>query len=157
MDKILSVPTLLNGMLGKICCRQRIGEWKSIHLGFGEKVYHHKNTLDGFYGEWEVGTYSSNWEIYHNDSLLLTSKSDHNESNNDLDIRLQKIFFDRLKEIELLNDNLTVKLSFNNDIFIFFYEMPNEDDTEIIHFFIPHNYYVEFHPKDGWKVEKASK
>lgn len=153
MNKILSVPTLLNGMLGKSCCRQRIGEWNSIHLGFGEKVYHHKNTLDGFYGEWEAGTYSSNWKIYHNDSLLLTSKDDHN----DLDIRLQKIFFDRLKEIEVIENSLTIKLSFTNDISIFFYEIPNEPDTEIIHFFIPHNYYVELHPKDGWKVEKASK
>lgn len=154
MSKNLNVPTLLDGVFGEICCRQRIGEWKSIHLGFGRKIHHDKNTIDAFYGEWELGTYSSNWEIYCKDSLLLTSKN-NNESNDELDILLQEIFFGRLEEIELLETSNTVKLSFSSKISMYFYEILEESESEVIHFFIPNNLYIEFNPIDGWKIEKT--
>ena len=156
MNKILNIPTLLDGMLGKNCCRQRIGEWKSLRLGFGRKIFHSNKAPDPFYGEWEVGTYSSNWAIYLNNDLLFDSKNEQ-ESNGDLDKKLRELYLGSVSKIELINNDSNVKLSLNNNIDIYYYEVENEIDTELVHFFIPNNIYLEFHPKYGWKMEKAIK
>jgi hypothetical protein len=49
-----------DGILGKRCCRQRAGEYRSLSLGFGERIPHlKKKSVDSFNGEWELGTYSN--------------------------------------------------------------------------------------------------
>jgi hypothetical protein len=153
-NKCLETPNILENIIGKESCRQRIGEWKSIRFGFGRKIPHSNKAPDPFYGEWEVGTYSSNWEIY-SDNKLLFSSHQNRLSKIELDRQIQELCLGSIIKIELINDNSDVNIILDNHINICFYEMRNEEDTEVVHFFAPDNIYIEFHPKNGWVVEKS--
>lgn len=153
-QKHLEIPTILADILQKSCCRKRVGEWKSISLGFGKKVFHTKKSIDSFYGEWEVGTYSSNWEIYQDNNLLFSSK-EKEITKIELDMKIQDLFIGYIEGIKVINDGLDVKLILNNNIDILFYAIKDEEDTEVVHFFAPNNIYIEFHPKIGWVVENS--
>ncbi len=150
MNKQIAIPDQLNQMLNQPCCRQRVGEWKSLHLGFGKKIFHHKKRcIDMFYGEWEVGTYSSNWAVEVNGIILLSSSDQ--KTNCESDQALQQFNFSHLKKIELIDNDTTIKLSFN-EINLLFYVIEDEEEIEVVHFFFP-NQYFDYHPNRGWAME----
>ena len=154
MNPINKTPTILQSILGQPCCRQRIGEWKSLHLGFGNKIYNDQKSAVPFYGEWELGTYSSNWEIFHHDQLLLSCKD--LKSNMELDQLLQQIKFKPVKNIKVINDK-DVLIIFKNSIKIYCYALKNDEATEVVHFFFPDHLYAEYHPQKAWNIEKSNK
>lgn len=58
-------------LIGKTCCRKRVGRSRSLSVGFGKKISHSKPDMaDTYYGEWEIGTYSSPWRITCDEALL---------------------------------------------------------------------------------------
>lgn len=92
-------------LLGKRCCRKRIGRGKSLSLGFGDFVSHSiPSATDSFYGEWEVGTYFSSWRIL-NSGKVLCGSSDAADSLEELDGRLQDISLGVLNSIEVLESH----------------------------------------------------
>ena len=139
-----------SGLFGKQCCRQRVGEWRSLSIGFGEKVPHTDNrTADSYYGEWEIGTYSSAWRIICGDRLLCGSMN-LVDFFGDLDQELQRIQLGIVCDIEALS-SFDIRVKLDNEIFIDFFGMSTVED-EMFHIFGPDSLYVEFKLIDGWTV-----
>lgn len=141
-------------LLGKNCCRQRVGRGRSLSIGFGERVPQMtRKTIDGFYGEWEVGTYSSAWRIVLDGKIVLGSL-DVTDSVDELDQRLQNIKLGSVTAIKVLSQ-FDIRLEFDGDAHIDFIYASTEDD-EIFHIFGPENIYLEYTSSRGWKVGRSN-
>ncbi|WP_111859910.1 hypothetical protein [Acinetobacter sp. CFCC 10889] len=158
MNKQLEIPAILQEIIGKKCCRKYLGEWNSLHLGFGEKIYHSNERLcTPFYGEWEIGTYFANWEIMQDGNIILDKKLKNTSM--ELQQQLDVINLCCITKIELCHTNTSVSFIFDHDIVLRFYERNELEMQDIIiaHAFLPNERYVEFHPLSGWKIEKLIK
>jgi len=123
-------------------------------MGFGEKVAHSKpKTEDPFYGEWEVGSYSSAWRIVR-EGRVVCGSSDVVDSIKDLDERLQAITLGSVMLVETLS-LLDIRVKLDNGVFIDFICASKEDD-EMFHIFGPENLYVEYACPDGWRIGKSN-
>lgn len=141
-------------LLGKLCCRTKVGKSKSLSLGFGEKVYHNKPQLeDTFYGEWEVGTYYCSWRII-KDSRILCASNDQIERLEQLDKAVKQIEIGSLKEIHQVS-NFDVRLEFDSGVIIDFLTTISDED-ESFHIFCPNNIYVELSWEGKWIIGKSN-
>ncbi|WP_138922517.1 hypothetical protein [Hylemonella gracilis] len=141
-------------LIGKRCCRKRVGHGRSLSLGFGVRIPHTKSkAVDAFYGEWEIGTYSAAWRIVQNGAVICGSL-DVVDSINELDDRLQNLELGAILSIEAVSE-LDIRVKLDNDFFIDFICVSAEDD-EMFHIFGPMNLYVEYKYPDGWKVGKSN-
>jgi hypothetical protein len=109
------------GIIGKRCCRQRAGEYKSLSLGFGEKVPHlRKKSVDSFKGEWEIGTYSSAWRIVKSGAILCGSMNPV-DSNEELEQQVEALQLGAVMSIEMLS-KFDIRITLDDGTFIEFME-----------------------------------
>lgn len=142
-------------LIGKECCRQRVGRSRSLSIGFGGKRLHGKaNQPDNFYGEWEIGTYTASWRIVQEERILCGSQ-DVVDSLSELDQILNTIQFGRIVAIKVLG-KLDICVEMDSGIHIDFLGCISEDD-EIFHVFGPDNLYIEYSIKETWKIGKSNK
>jgi hypothetical protein len=142
------------GLLGKRCCRQRVGRGRSLSVGFGEKVPHLKTkAVDPFYGEWEIGTYRSAWRIVR-DGEVVCGSLDVVDSIDELDGRLQGVPLGAVIAVEAPS-KFDLRVRLDGGVFIDFVCASAEDD-EMFHVFGPDSLYVEYTCADGWRVGKSS-
>ena len=164
MDKIIkfvdneflsvSLEAALSDIVGKKCCRQRVGEYKSLTLGFGEKIPHfRKKAYDTFSGEWEIGTYCSAWRIIEKNKLICGSM-DPVDSLEELDVKLSGIEFGRVLNIEMMSE-FDIRLVLDNEIVIEFLCATDYDD-EVIFIFGPNHLYVQYTLNEGWRFGKSN-
>jgi hypothetical protein len=123
------------GIIGKRCCRQRAGEYRSLSLGFGEKIPHlRKKSVDSFKGEWEVCTYSSAWRIVRNGAILCGSMNPV-DSNEELELQIEAIQLGAVMSIEMLSRfNIRIKL---DDGTLVEFMCASNDDGNMFHIFGP--------------------
>lgn len=141
-------------LIGNPSCRQRVGRGRSLSVGFGDKVPHSKpKTADPFYGEWEIGTYSSAWRIIR-EGRVVCGSSDLVDSIDELDGRLQAIQLGAVVAIEALSQ-FDIRVKLDNGVLIDFICASAEDD-EMFHIFGPENLYIEYTCPDGWKVGRSN-
>ena len=140
-------------LIGQPCCRQRVGQFRSISLGFGEKVLHgSQNRADHYYGAWELGSYRSAWRIIR-DKVILCGSGDLVDSLEELDEKLQHIEFDSIKQIEQISE-LDFCIYFYNGISIEFFAVSSDDD-EIFHLFCPDGSSLAYSLEGQWKIDGA--
>jgi hypothetical protein len=141
-------------LIGKRCCRQQVGDWRSLSIGFGVKVPHVKpwKSVDSFYGEWEIGTYSAAWRIVHNGQVLCGSK-DVVDSIDELDEKLQHEQLGRVVDIENVS-SLDVRVTLDEGMFIDFLRASTEEDP-IFHIFMPNDLFLEYTNVGGWRVRRS--
>lgn len=137
---------------GLKCCRAKVGEFRSLSLGFGEKVYHNNSKLnDSYYGEWELGTFCGAWRILHNGEICCAS-NDGLEA--ELDKNVKNISFGNFVSITQLSD-IDVRITLSNKICIDFLATIRADD-EYFHIFAPHDQYAELRKGGVWKFGKSN-
>jgi hypothetical protein len=142
-----------SGLIGLQCCRQRVGRGGSLSVGFGDRVPHSKrNTVDSFYGEWEVGTYSSAWRIAQHGRIVCGSM-DAVHSIEKLDGLLQTVKLGAAMAIEALSE-FDIRILLYEGVHIDFMCASNDED-EMFHIFGPGSTYVEYKCLGGWKVGKS--
>lgn len=142
---------LLIGLTGKACCRQRVGRGRSLSLGFGEKIPHGRTRLvDGFYGEWEIGTYSAAWRII-SDEKLLCGSQDVVDNLEELDKRLGEITIGRIESVCLVS-KFDVRVNLDKGMHIDFLGAGSEGD-EIFHIFLPDGQCLAYSVQSGWGVQ----
>jgi hypothetical protein len=145
--------TEIKQLIGKDCCRKKIGRDLSLSFGFGDKIYHNDKKLnDTYYGEWEIGSYTSSWRIILNDKIVLGS-NDSIESIEEFDLQLKKISFGKILKIELMS-KFDIKVSFENSLSVEFI-CTFEDDDEMFHIFGPNSLHIEYKISSGWKIGKS--
>jgi hypothetical protein len=150
----LEIQVALLPLIGKYCCRQRIGRGRSLSLGFGGKLPHSKpKTSDPFYGEWELGTYSAAWRIIR-EGRVVCGSLDAVDSIDELDERLQAIKLGKVLTIEVFSQ-FDLRVILDEDVCIDFI-CAAEDDDEMFHIFGPESLYIEYTCSDGWKVGKSN-
>lgn len=145
----------LMNLTGKACCRQRVGRMRTLSLGFGEKIPHgNPRLVDGFHGEWELGTYSAAWRIIRDEKILCGSQ-DVVDSLSELDVRLGKIEIGRIESV-CLASRFDVRVSLDGNMHIDFFGADSGDD-EIFHIFCPDGLYLAYSILGGWKVSPRKK
>ena len=155
--RIISVPTnntkitqLLSQMIDNPCCRIKVGQYKSLSLGFGAKLYHGKPQLnDEYYGEWEIGTYNCSWRIIQNNIVVCASNSSI-ETIEELDKLANNFEYGNLASIAQLSD-FDLRIEFSSGITIDFITTFSEDD-ECFHIFCPGEDYIEYSLRKKWEV-----
>ena len=141
-------------LIGKKCCRVRIGDTRSLSLGFGKKIYHNSPKLsDTYYGEWEIGTYYCAWRII-KDNNILYGKNDPEDDYDVFTQQLKKLHFGSLTSIDQLN-NYDIRFSFSSGIVIEFIATIGFDD-EYFHIFGPEDIYIGLLPGGKWEISKAN-
>lgn len=140
-------------LIGKRCCRQRVGRWRSLSVGFGEKVPHSKKTkADTFYGEWELGSYSSAWRIVR-EGRVICGSSDVVNSTEELDDMLQAIALGCVVDV-LSPSPLDIRVQLESEVFIDFL-CTSSDNDEMFHIFGPESLYLEYRWPNGWALGKS--
>lgn len=123
------------GLWGKPCCRKKIGDWRCLSIGFGEKIYHNNpKCVTPYYGEWEVGNYFQPWRVSKN-NLVICGCKEHLEHNEELDFKLNEIDFGCIKAI-IQPNNFDIHVELDNGIGIDFLAASSDDD-ETFHIFCP--------------------
>lgn len=141
------------GLIGRQCCRQRIGRGGGLSVGFGDRVPHSKpKTVDTFYGEWEIGTYSSAWRIVQHEQIVCGSLDAVN-SIEKLDEFLQTLKLGSVVAVEAIS-KFDIRITLNEGAHIDFMCASNDDD-EMFHIFGPESICVEYKCLGGWKVGKS--
>lgn len=141
-------------LIGKCCCRQRVGRGRSLSVGFGKKVPYPKPKMgDTFYGEWEIGTYSSAWRIIR-EGRVVCGSTDTVDSIDELDERLQAVKLGEVVSIEALSQ-FDIRVKLNNGVFIDCL-CTFADDDEVFHILGPEGVYVEYKVPDGWKAGRGA-
>jgi len=109
--------------------------------------------VDTFYGERELGTYSSAWRVIREGQVVCGS-SDVVDSIDELDERLQAIDLGAVLAIEMLSQ-FDIRVALERDVRIDFMSASAEDD-ELFHIFGPDNLYVEYTCPRGWRVGQSN-
>ena len=139
--------------MGKRCCRKRVGHRRSLSLGFGEKILHsNPKAVDNFYGEWEIGTYTSAWRVVSKGQILCGSMN-LVDSIEELDQEIQNIFLGSVVSIEVTS-LFDIRVSFDDGVFIDFIFVSTDD--EMFHIFGSDSLYIEYKCVDGWLVGKSN-
>lgn len=147
--KILNV---IGSLYGKRFCRVAVGKFKSLSLGFGEKIFHNNDRLkDKYYGEWEIGTYYCSWRITRGNKVILGS-NDINDIN-ELNIKINSIEF---QEIVAINNPsaLDVQVVFKDGMVIDFFNTISDND-ETFHIFCPKSICIKFTTEGVWEMGKS--
>jgi hypothetical protein len=140
-------------LIGKPCCRVKVWSYKSLSMGFGSKIFHNNPDLNcDYYGEWEIGTYYSNWRIVNNNRIIHSS-NDLEESIESLDEKLNIIQFGNIISIENIT-GIDVRVHFPNELFVDFLALRRDEDRHF-HIFCPNHIVVIFADEGTWKIEKS--
>ena len=142
----------INGLIGKPCCRQRLGSKRSLSIGFGNKIPHGNSRLvDSYYGEWEIGTYSATWRLVDNGKVLCGSKNVIG-SLLELEDQFRQIQLGRISGVYLAS-KFDVRVEFDDGKKIDFLGASSDDD-EMFHIFCPNGLYVKYSTFIGWEIIK---
>ncbi len=69
------IKSIIMPIIGQPCCRIQMHQDRSMSIGFGRKIPHHKpRERDAFFGEWEIGTFQSAWRIMEGKKILFGSQ-----------------------------------------------------------------------------------
>lgn len=147
------VKFFLSGLIGKRCCRQSVGDGRSLSLGFGNKLFHgKKNLVDSYYGEWEVGTYSAAWRISRGSEILCGSNEEV-ESLVELDELLKEVDLGCVVSFEMLSV-FDIRVNLENNCVVDFMGCSAVKD-EMFHVFLPDKMYCAYSIFDGWNKGRS--
>ena len=141
-------------VIGQMCCRQHIGDHRSLRLGFGEIVRVKTARGEADYGKWEIGTYHCAWRIIH-DQKIVCGSQDVVESIDELRRAISVIKWGRCSAIRQLTD-MDVRVEFDNGVFVDILATISDED-EVLHLFCPDKVVVTFSIPDGWVAGPSDK
>lgn len=142
-------------MIGKKCSFQRTGEYRSLTLGFGEKVEvlnFKKKPVEQ--SEWRLGTYIAAWRIIRHGEIVCGNMDPVN-SNSELDKKVLKINLGSLLFIEMLS-KFEIRVGLDNDVCIDFIAATDYDD-DIFHIFCPDHIFVSYKCAKGWHIGRSDR
>ncbi|WP_156509242.1 hypothetical protein [Ralstonia mannitolilytica] len=146
---------VISDLLGKPCCRQRVGRMRSLSIGVGEKVPHGSpRMVDDFYGEWEIGTYSAAWRVVR-DGRILCGSQDVIDSLAELDSKLNSVDFGLVTDVVQIS-KFDIRVCFAGATYVDFISAASGDD-EIFHVFCPGNSCLEYSAAGGWRLGSSSR
>ena len=147
------VQAAIRPMIGKACCRARVGSPRSLSIGFGKRLPHgHRRLGDSYYGEWEIGTYYGSWRII-KEGVIICGSND-TDGCEDLSRRLMALEFGRILSVRNV-DAYDISAEFDSGIVVNFLATSSDED-ERFHIFCPDSIYVEFSVGGVWRIGKSN-
>jgi hypothetical protein len=151
MDTVSESPSeIFSRIVGQPCLRSEVGAMRSLSLGFGELAENDSPNRNRQYRLWELGTYSSHWQIVEGSVILLAKHRSMNPV--ELDASLEAIELGRFAAIRQLSKT-DLQLELDNGVAVNFFGKGDVDD-EYFHVRGPQKLYVEF-SEAGWKVGRS--
>jgi len=141
---------VLSDIFGKPCCRQRVGRENSLSLGFGKKIFHEKNLIEEFYGEWEIGCFHSSWRIIVN-NVIVCGGNDDVDSFDELNEIVAGIELGSISSIKMIND-FDVCVTLKNATSVEFFCLSKSD--EAFHIYGPDKMFIGL-GSDGWTIGRS--
>lgn len=148
----IAVQRRIDSVVGLICCRQHIGEDRSLFLGFGEVIRVKTVISEADHGKWEIGTYHGSWRIVRGQQILCGS-NDSVESVDELRRTIQEIEWGKCSAIRQLTA-FDVRVEFDNGILVDILGTISDED-ELLHIFFPDKNVVAFSIAGGWVAGKS--
>jgi len=146
-----NMKALFFGMFRKNICRLQIFKNGNISIGVGEKLAHCNVRLrDEYYGEWEIGSYHSNWIFFDQDRPLY-SGGDAKSVLMSVEKNIGLIILGRqILDIQTI-DNFKVKvIASSGSSFVF--NSSDDMDDESFHIFSPNGFSLGFNSSKGWML-----
>lgn len=140
---------MITELYGKNCCRQCVGRGRSLSIGFGQKILRRRTAVaEYYYGEWEIGTYSSAWRIVSGDRILLGSRNTV-DAIKELDSKLQEITIGKVVDI-VTPSIFDVAVRLDSNVTVEFMCASSEEE-EMFHVFCPNSVFMEYSVLKGWR------
>jgi hypothetical protein len=147
------IPSIIQPLFGKTCCKARVWRGRSFRLGFGEKTYHgNPRLIDDFYGEWELGTYRNSWRVIKNGKVICGS-NDTVDAIEELDASIKQLTFGKIISLTQERSEIDFRIQFDTGIIVEFL-CTVSDEEETLHIFCPDDVCVTFDVVNGWLIEK---
>jgi hypothetical protein len=142
------VQRLIEELRGEVCCRQHIGNDRSLFLRFGE-VYRYTagKSKEAERGKWDIGVYRCAWRIVRGSQILLGSR-DAVDSVDDLRKVAATIEWGCFAGIRQLNE-FDLRVEFDSGVVADILATTSDGD-EVAHIFFPDNMVACFYVGYGW-------
>ena len=144
-----SVHDLLEQLVGQQCCRQHVGNDRSLFLGFGSLVRMESALGDSVHGKWEIGTYNSCWRIVEGTTIVCGSR-DFPDSVAELKHTVDRLKLGRFCRLEQITE-FDVRVECDSGLYVDVLGTISDDD-EFLHVFCPEKRVVTFSAADQWRV-----
>ncbi len=148
MEKLeAGVDIFLAKIIGKECCYQEVGEYRSLKLGFGMRIETQGLRGKRVRSEWNIGTYNSAWRVVSHGEILCGSMTpvDDNAEHNEL---LESIQFGAFVGLEMLSP-FDIRLKTSNGVDVEFMSASSRDAEDFHIIGIDHSV-LNYHYKTGW-------
>lgn len=143
------IQEFIHRIVGKPCCRQSVGEFKSLTVGFGEKIPVPGASL-GYRGEWEFITYDSAWRVIFGGQILCGSGDPGYPA--ELNKILERIPLGCFRSLEARG--MDARLYFDNQVMIDILAACHEDNSgDVLVIFGSQDEHIFFNLKEGWKIK----
>lgn len=139
---------MISRIVGKGCCFQGVGEYRSLHVGFGDQILTVGPRGPRYRSEWEFGTYNAAWRILRHEELVC-GNMDPVESNLELNEKVEKIRFGSFLEIQVVSA-LDIRLKTDNGVTVEFL-CASSDDDEFFHILGIDKSFLSYSYPHGWQ------
>lgn len=146
------IKKILKTLIGKKPSYVRVGNFRSLSIGFGRMIKSKDDRKKFDYAEWDVGSYRSFWRILDGNRILFLKDAEHDV--NSLNEAVNGIEFGNLLGFEMLTP-IDVRLKFDSGVQIDFIAAIQDED-EYFHVFCPENKYIELAPGGIWTIGKSN-
>jgi hypothetical protein len=138
---------LLVKIIGRACCYQEVGEYRSLSLGFGMRIATQGLRGKRVRSEWSIGTRNSAWRVVSHGEILCGSMTpvDDNAEHNDL---LEGIQFGAFVGLEMLSP-FDIRLKTSNGVDVEFMSASSLDYEDFYILGVDHSS-LKYHYKTGW-------
>ena len=140
---------LLVKIIGKECCFQEVGEYRSLSLGFGLRVETQGLRGKRLRNEWDIGTYNSAWRVVSHGEILCGSLNPI-DTNSELDGQLQSIQLGAFVSLEIFSP-FDIRLKTSNGVDVEFM-CASSDDDEYFHIIGVDHSMLTCCSKTGWRL-----
>ena len=141
-------------MVGLKCILQRIGDDRSLFVGFGE--LHSANSGRSIipHAEWEIGSYDCGWRVAR-DGEIVCGKDDTIDDIRELKDRFSNIQLGSFVSLYNFSD-FDTRIMFSCGTIIDILGTMSDDD-EILHMFFPDNEVATFSIREGWLLGRSDR
>ncbi|MGY8767910.1 MAG: hypothetical protein ACKVH8_05665 [Pirellulales bacterium] len=154
LSKIPSpISNALKEMVDQKCNLQRIGEYKSLTLGFGKIENVVTPISNAAHGQWEIITYDCSWRVIKQGKVLCGS-GDLVDSIDNLIESFSLLKLGRFVSLEHLSE-FDIRVNFSSEMSVDLLCTTSEDDDEILQIFLPNHQVAIFSIIYGWKIGRS--
>jgi hypothetical protein len=148
----IEIEQVLALIIGQESARLRIGNDRSLFIGFGELLTTKSALGEAVHGKWEIGAYYNAWRIIQGKRIVCGIR-DTVESIEELRKIAYQVQLGRCSGIRQLS-RFDLRVELDNDTFIDILATTGDED-EVFHIFCPESTVITYSIADGWTIGRS--